>query len=954
MFWRLRTQHIVEQINAGSIRVSHTNILSAGYMSFFTQHQSRDVDMKALDVVYRSRIKTTPRIATYMVLSGGDKAQVKLYSRKYDWSGGKENKEKFGWDACELYALPFDGSKTEFRLRLPTQEMILKVKNEDVRDKWVQALNLSSSAPLAIARRNKIWSEKKIWSLHVHLQQGSYFVDPVKPQKSTTFKCTASIDHRTTGPKQPENDMLPDPVTRADEDGNIHYDFGITTPLRKRDMEKSSGGCKLLHPVLHSTQLITHDVTPVWNEMFGYSAVSESSSLVLEVLNRKGGYLGTCRVKIGDVVSKGYYHTEKNKLEGCVSLESWLDAYDEGGLESCKTPGRVLVKLILQPAPRCHDLRLSLDRSLFQIPGSITHKFDFEARLRVWHCTWNMGNKSPPSEDKDQMKSLLFEVLNTDADPHVVAVGVQECEYEAKKGSEAHFVNILGIYLGTRYRLIKYNSLWAIRLVIFVRCDVYEEVSCVRSTKVATGIANTLGNKGGVLTSFKFRHTSLCFWNSHLAAHQNKTRARNENIRDIIKSSIAGIGNGVSDVSSQFHYVFMGGDLNYRLDYGEQGDEKSPNDEDFYELSYIILKNLKLGHLHEVDQLRKQMEDFGILYGFKEANPPTFAPTFKVERNKYQLYNPKRSPAWTDRVLIKTIPGLPPVTPIEYDASFDVLSSDHKPVHAIFDIQTWFNEAVDELCGVKIVDCKFTELLLADMVQLIPVDGALTARITSDCFEETVIQQLDVLNHNITVDRVNVKMRYPSLKRLKRTVLSFEILHQLESLGHGCVVLHDIMEQKKLKQLNESQSKLEEAAAAQIDRIASTTANSSADNGLDPPNPIPTRRSTITGEMDRRSSISVSRDSGKGRRSLSPGPYVSRSGNMSVLDVARSRVENLAADPVQQQRARKSMRKSLNLKKNQHQQVYQTFDIDFKCPITLGGTLQSILKGRIKLRCQSN
>lgn len=60
----------------------------------------------------------------------------------------------------------------------------------------------------------------------------------------------------------------------------------------------------------------------------------------------------------------------------------------------------------------------------------------------------------------------------------------------------------------------------------------------VRSSAVATGLSlgapgTTLGNKGGVGISFNLGATSCIFVNSHLAAHQNNVRERNEHFFQI-------------------------------------------------------------------------------------------------------------------------------------------------------------------------------------------------------------------------------------------------------------------------------------------------------------------------------------------------------------------------------------------------------------------------------------
>ena len=87
------------------------------------------------------------------------------------------------------------------------------------------------------------------------------------------------------------------------------------------------------------------------------------------------------------------------------------------------------------------------------------------------------------------------------------------------------------------------------------------------------------GNKGGVCISLSLHHTQLSFVNVHLAAHQEHTVLRNKNVQSIVKSlkfDAAGGGSctGGSDLFSSSHHLLLAGDLNYRLQYGDQGDDK--------------------------------------------------------------------------------------------------------------------------------------------------------------------------------------------------------------------------------------------------------------------------------------------------------------------------------------------------------------------------------------------
>jgi hypothetical protein len=58
----------------------------------------------------------------------------------------------------------------------------------------------------------------------------------------------------------------------------------------------------------------------------------------------------------------------------------------------------------------------------------------------------------------------------------------------------------------------------------------------VSSAAVATGVGNTLGNKGGVGISMNIGSTRFAFFNAHFAAHQNAVKRRNLDFKKISKA----------------------------------------------------------------------------------------------------------------------------------------------------------------------------------------------------------------------------------------------------------------------------------------------------------------------------------------------------------------------------------------------------------------------------------
>ncbi len=95
--------------------------------------------------------------------------------------------------------------------------------------------------------------------------------------------------------------------------------------------------------------------------------------------------------------------------------------------------------------------------------------------------------------------------------------------------------------------------------------------------------------------------------------------------------------------------------------------------------------------LRRADQLNIERAASRVFNGFTEG-PLTFRPTYKfqVGTSSYESRAEKklRAPAWCDRILWRTGPGIAPThfSQLYYGSCDALTASDHKPVHALFEV----------------------------------------------------------------------------------------------------------------------------------------------------------------------------------------------------------------------------------------------------------------------------
>lgn len=248
--------------------------------------------------------------------------------------------------------------------------------------------------------------------------------------------------------------------------------------------------------------------------------------------------------------------------------------------------------------------------------------------------TWNLAGIDVPND--------LYPLFNSKSLDSVdlLSIGVQECGLFKIADWTKTLKRILNYYgfveVGT-------TNMFQMFMMVFIKKDLYRLVDSIACESKAMGFAKLLGNKGGMVISFKLVGFRIVFVNCHLAPKPHKVLERNKHVKELI-SNIR-IGNKIAEFDTQSEYLFWMGDMNYRVDY-------------FYDLvlEEITRNNLQL--LLSKDQLIKQKSQNQIFTDFQEAEI-NFWPTYRRIKGT-DLYSNKKnqSPSWCDRVLIKTDRGI--------------------------------------------------------------------------------------------------------------------------------------------------------------------------------------------------------------------------------------------------------------------------------------------------------
>uniref|UniRef100_H3DHF3 phosphatidylinositol-3,4,5-trisphosphate 5-phosphatase n=1 Tax=Tetraodon nigroviridis TaxID=99883 RepID=H3DHF3_TETNG len=339
------------------------------------------------------------------------------------------------------------------------------------------------------------------------------------------------------------------------------------------------------------------------------------------------------------------------------------------------TPREMMFESVRKRDAFCHLLQLMKTRHSQQREPDV---------ISVFVGTWNMGGSPPPRALQTWMTCCGLGHTPDEATallPHdIYAVGTQENPQGEKEWSE-HIKATLRSYTHIEFKQVAVQSLWNMRLAVFVKPEHEARVSHVNTASVRTGLGNTLGNKGAVGVSFLFNGTSFGFVNCHLTSGSEKILRRNQNFMDILRLLCLGEKHSTFDIGLRFTHLFWCGDLNYRLDLEVQD----------------ILKHVSRRAFDELmcaDQLTRERHKRKAFLNFNEEKI-TFPPTYRYERGSRDCYlwqKYKTSgvrvnvPSWCDRILWKSYPETHITCTAYAGCTDDIFTSDHSPVFATFEV----------------------------------------------------------------------------------------------------------------------------------------------------------------------------------------------------------------------------------------------------------------------------
>ncbi|KAG9019560.1 hypothetical protein FRB90_000468 [Tulasnella sp. 427] len=297
-----------------------------------------------------------------------------------------------------------------------------------------------------------------------------------------------------------------------------------------------------------------------------------------------------------------------------------------------------------------------------------------------------------------------FPTASTVDPPDIVAVGFQELLplHLGFTGRSRHVVDSRNRLIlkevqahgGGEYSLVARSVNVGVALLVYARdAGIGRRITDVQTSWTGCGPL-WMGNKGAVAVRFRVEAEEdgaadevFTFVSVHLTAHTHNLAQRLHDyihiVRTLLFPAFASKPRPGPDTIYDSTHLFLFGDLNFRL-VRQEG------------LSYTDIQEKAASaegrrELAALDELTVEMQNGTVCNGLHEGDFSAFKPTYKYLLSSETDYNPKRAPAWTDRILFATASDpstsrTSNIRPVIYTSVPSYITSDHKPVVAILDV----------------------------------------------------------------------------------------------------------------------------------------------------------------------------------------------------------------------------------------------------------------------------
>eukprot|EP01062_Namystynia_karyoxenos_P055012 TRINITY_DN4568_c0_g1_i3.p1 TRINITY_DN4568_c0_g1~~TRINITY_DN4568_c0_g1_i3.p1 ORF type:complete len:617 (+),score=164.47 TRINITY_DN4568_c0_g1_i3:88-1938(+) len=210
-------------------------------------------------------------------------------------------------------------------------------------------------------------------------------------------------------------------------------------------------------------------------------------------------------------------------------------------------------------------------------------------KVPIWCGTFNLGGADPPD-------LTPWMPRGTHA---IYVVCAQDCGEQRHPG---RWLKHVAAHLGKEYAPLAHREQRDMAIAVMVRRSHLLKITNCEGSRVPTTDA-ACGTRGGVAVSFVYQNTSMCFISAHLASAPEADELRETNLSEICSRTM--LGSQELDVLTQFHHVFLIGDLGYRI-------ELAPDE------IYQLAEAAKYRDLLMSDGLVLQQIDDGVLHGFSD------------------------------------------------------------------------------------------------------------------------------------------------------------------------------------------------------------------------------------------------------------------------------------------------------------------------------------------------